>query len=335
MLDKFPDEILHLILSHLPSVSLYFCLQVNKRLREASRHQKLWENLCFVERSINFKPKEWSWRKMFLEGCERVCWHLNVVQPKQQQEIFINSFKNMQNTEPLRCEGNTCLVELPDLWMCMKPGCNYVGCGRLKQGHAEEHWKEFGHELTLKLNTLEIWCYCCEKWIGIVGCSLAEYRMVEELTESLLPFHKNSHQVALNRRRQREREIVLCQYDDFIYFVNGEWISRWRGFLLGNEEIPGKIDNAPLLINGKVDPQLILWDEAFLVSPSTWEFLKETYGAELEISQDDIQSKEYAFLRAALQQWRIQSRPRDTDDEDEDWDDDEDVDEETSDYYHL
>ncbi|KAJ3090925.1 Ubiquitin carboxyl-terminal hydrolase 20 [Quaeritorhiza haematococci] len=54
-----------------------------------------------------------------------------------------------------------------DLWICLHPGCTSISCGRTKNRHAFEHHKRSsGHNLTIKVNSLELWCYGCRKWVG-------------------------------------------------------------------------------------------------------------------------------------------------------------------------
>lgn len=60
--------------------------------------------------------------------------------PDSQTELFCNRC-GMQET----------------LWVCLL--CGFVGCGRYSNVHAEEHYKESGHNYSLELVTLRIWDY--------------------------------------------------------------------------------------------------------------------------------------------------------------------------------
>eukprot|EP00775_Hariotina_reticulata_P010878 gene10878-11032_t len=44
-----------------------------------------------------------------------------------------------------------------NLWICLI--CGHVGCGRYKEGHASDHWKESAHCYALELETQRVWDY--------------------------------------------------------------------------------------------------------------------------------------------------------------------------------
>uniref|UniRef100_A0A674B338 Ubiquitin carboxyl-terminal hydrolase n=1 Tax=Salmo trutta TaxID=8032 RepID=A0A674B338_SALTR len=56
-----------------------------------------------------------------------------------------------------------CKVGGPNLWACLENGCVYVGCGESHTDHSTIHSQETGHNLTVNLTTLRVWCYACGK----------------------------------------------------------------------------------------------------------------------------------------------------------------------------
>lgn len=50
-----------------------------------------------------------------------------------------------------------------DLWICLI--CGRVGCGRYKNGHAKEHWKETAHCFSLELETQHVWDYAGDVFV--------------------------------------------------------------------------------------------------------------------------------------------------------------------------
>lgn len=65
-----------------------------------------------------------------------------------------NRRSNQNVQERLRCYD--CSME-ETLWVCLT--CGIVGCGRYSQGHAENHYKESSHPISLELASQRIWDY--------------------------------------------------------------------------------------------------------------------------------------------------------------------------------
>merc|ERR1712130_454631 len=55
-----------------------------------------------------------------------------------------------------------CCTKLDDLWICLI--CGHFGCGRFKQSHALQHYKESSHSFCVKLTSLSIWDYKNDEW---------------------------------------------------------------------------------------------------------------------------------------------------------------------------
>ncbi|KAK7330081.1 hypothetical protein VNO77_24267 [Canavalia gladiata] len=62
-------------------------------------------------------------------------------------------------------EKPTCFVcgTVDDLWVCMI--CGFVGCGRYKEGHAIQHWKDTQHCYSLDFKTQQIWDYVGDSYV--------------------------------------------------------------------------------------------------------------------------------------------------------------------------
>ncbi|RZB56401.1 BRCA1-associated protein isoform B [Glycine soja] len=62
-------------------------------------------------------------------------------------------------------EKPTCFIcgTLDDLWVCMI--CGFVGCGRYKEGHAIQHWKDTQHCYSLDSKTQQIWDYVGDNYV--------------------------------------------------------------------------------------------------------------------------------------------------------------------------
>ncbi|XP_061695015.1 ubiquitin carboxyl-terminal hydrolase 33 [Syngnathoides biaculeatus] len=81
------------------------------------------------------------------------CPHLDCVGEITKEELIHKSHGQCQD----------CKVGGPNLWACLENGCAYVGCGESHADHSTGHSQEMGHNLTVNLTTLRVWCYACGK----------------------------------------------------------------------------------------------------------------------------------------------------------------------------
>lgn len=74
----------------------------------------------------------------------------------------IKESKTMEECKEEIVAKHKCCQKIDDLWLCLI--CGNQGCGRFKQSHALQHFKETMHTFCLKLTTLSIWDYQNDEW---------------------------------------------------------------------------------------------------------------------------------------------------------------------------
>jgi hypothetical protein len=68
-------------------------------------------------------------------------------------------------------QSSTCNITGDRVWYCVH--CWRPGCPRMMNGHALHHWANYNdHALAVKLRSCEVWCYACERWLGIATIPL-------------------------------------------------------------------------------------------------------------------------------------------------------------------
>ncbi|XAR50501.1 hypothetical protein NMG60_11004844 [Bertholletia excelsa] len=76
-------------------------------------------------------------------------------------------------------EKSTCFIcqTSENLWICVT--CGFVGCGRYKEGHAIQHWKETEHCYSLELETQRVWDYVGDNYVHRLIQSKTDGKLVE------------------------------------------------------------------------------------------------------------------------------------------------------------
>jgi BRCA1-associated protein len=64
-----------------------------------------------------------------------------------------------------------------NVWICLL--CGFVGCGRYKEGHAINHWKETQHCYSLELETQRVWDYAGDNYVHRLIQSKTDGKLVE------------------------------------------------------------------------------------------------------------------------------------------------------------
>merc|ERR1712130_621296 len=96
-----------------------------------------------------------------------------------------------------------CCTKLDDLWICLI--CGHFGCGRFKQSHALQHYKESSHSFCVKLTSLSIWDYKNDEW---------QHRLFQKRTFS--SFDQQNQQTM----DEYSRLTVMAKLDNFHCFFN-------------------------------------------------------------------------------------------------------------------
>ncbi|KAK6302227.1 hypothetical protein J4Q44_G00265820 [Coregonus suidteri] len=113
------------------------------------------------------------------------CPHLQCVGEITKEELIHKSHGQCQD----------CKIGGPNLWACLENRCAYVGCGESHADHSTVHSQETGHNLTVNLTTLRVWCYACGKEVFLER-KLGPHSPVPS-TKTLTSPHNNNTQVML------------------------------------------------------------------------------------------------------------------------------------------
>nr|XP_043606179.1 BRAP2 RING ZnF UBP domain-containing protein 2 [Erigeron canadensis] len=76
-------------------------------------------------------------------------------------------------------EKSECMIcqTLDNAWICLL--CGFVGCGRYKEGHAIEHWKETQHCYSLDVESRRVWDYVGDNYVHRLILSKTDGKLVE------------------------------------------------------------------------------------------------------------------------------------------------------------
>lgn len=192
-LSSLPPELLLQIARNLDGRDVVNLSLASRYLRNLDSEELLWRYLCFEKLGVNFKDPDNSWRHLYF-SCrpDEICRHLCDIDSRSTDERM-ERYRSVFNQEYIKCGDPECMVGMPNLWICLKEGCSSIGmiyiyimlfcnclaglhqktegktfskgCGRAEGKHAKYHYQHEQHYLTLKICTLEIWCYGCRKWV--------------------------------------------------------------------------------------------------------------------------------------------------------------------------
>ncbi|KAI8056720.1 hypothetical protein BDF22DRAFT_667659 [Syncephalis plumigaleata] len=279
-----PDEILNAIIGLLPASSLQIVLSVSRRLYRIASDEAHWRRRTYLDYKLTFKPPNLTWRRNYYLNHSETCPHLNLLADPAYTSHFHAHWRALFASVPARqapkLTCTQCSLSFVDLWMCMSGKCYVLGCSRTRNRHALQHVIQ-NHKpggISIKLNTLEMWCHSCKKWLGSSKGPRDEreflvdwqYRLL--LASADLPCCSNPvsnqpeptllasptgyplpppyslwHAVLWNERRQWERDIPYQLDETPFCFVSIEWMQSWNEFLLGNTPPPGPVNNNALI----------------------------------------------------------------------------------------
>jgi len=282
-IDALPNELVIHILSFIDSELLRNVATVSKRWNSLSVNEHLWETRNNIEKNIYFKIAEITWRQLFRVDTSGVCKHLNnITNPSK----IISILREEWHTKETKCHGSKqnaipCLCPFNNLWICVEGDCFNIGCGRRDNVHAMGHFNTTKHALTLKLNTFEMWCYGCERWIGQKGSNLIEAGRVFELQNNLYKACNNVPPTDIMERRQQERDFEQAKKGDIQWAIAEiGWIKKWERFIIGDFlDFSEQLDNTPLLNHTGTAVRFGLTRDDYRVfSMSAWEVISNRYG---------------------------------------------------------
>ncbi|KAK9729549.1 hypothetical protein K7432_000230 [Basidiobolus ranarum] len=303
---SLPYEVLVNILSNLTLSDLLNCTLVCKNLYQVSTEDSIWFRLCFLQKNINFKLPQMTWKELFVTELNDICTHLSLFNRKCLEKKILQYVSLVDIYSQLSCSSDECTEGVPDLWLCANDNCQFLGCGRWRGAHAYDHFKSTGHSISLKLNTMELWCYHCNRWIG-TNCSDIETHRANEIMTLMatnVPSLYNSEEIV---RRRKERNISMYEGFEIGHFIEQSWMSEWQGFVLGNNPAPGPITNSRLCTaQGGFDPDLVLWEDFFMISQEAWKQFLQAYGGGPALNEESIEGPQYVDLRRTIKYWKIE-----------------------------
>ncbi|KAJ3051786.1 Ubiquitin carboxyl-terminal hydrolase 20 [Rhizophlyctis rosea] len=308
-----PIELLNqLIVTYLNGLDLHRLAKTCSALKYILTDDAIWHRLAAERKGYDVRPETMTWKQVFYT--EARCEHLFDINRSVLQDRILAYLEAMKSPKTLKCTNSNCEIGLPDLWLCLSKGCTSIGCGRTKQKHAFEHYT-YGrpHCLTIKINTLEIWCYICKEWIGSLDAHPLERAKASHILSCIKsasshpthPLPLLTTDISLNDRRQKERKMYIFGKKDPLCFVAEGWLDEWKEFLIGNAGPPGEIDNGGLVdgrgkFRGNARPNL---DYGFMAE-GAYDQLVEAYGGGPKLSETELTEEHHGFLIQMIKTWR-------------------------------
>ena len=101
-----------------------------------------------------------------------------------------------------------CNLEGPNLWLCLYPGCRYVGCAEQHCDHSTIHNSKFvSHSAHMNLSTNRIWCYSCQAEIHTknVNESPSQCQQQDTWSDLLSSFNKSFGDASINMESKEDK----------------------------------------------------------------------------------------------------------------------------------
>ncbi|KAJ3059170.1 hypothetical protein HDU98_004804, partial [Podochytrium sp. JEL0797] len=255
ILDIPPEIVFALTSTYLTFTDLISLLQTCRSIHTClNASPSLWAAMSFKRHGVNYIESGGDWRTTCLSR-NKACPHLSPLSDDRVAKDRVSVYERLMSNEAVQCIIPECDFGIPDLWLCLSPHCASLSCGRTKNKHAVLHNETHPtHSISLKVNTLEMWCYACKKWLGQQGLSpVAECERVNTLAETFThstspQIHTLQHLSQYNSQRHTERELFRIEPHAAVRFVSAEFWGRWNLFLMGDEGPPGEIDNRALVL---------------------------------------------------------------------------------------
>eukprot|EP01127_Copromyxa_protea_P017550 TRINITY_DN5366_c0_g1_i1.p1 TRINITY_DN5366_c0_g1~~TRINITY_DN5366_c0_g1_i1.p1 ORF type:complete len:314 (-),score=41.10 TRINITY_DN5366_c0_g1_i1:35-976(-) len=272
------DELLH-IFEFLSADSLLAASQVSSQWYWVAQSESLWKSLCYSEKKIApYKPDTVTWKEVYRMDLSCNCPHLIGI--RNEELLWLGeSLKGVCDNPSTQCSGHEerCPYTLDFLWYCMNVGCGNKGCGRRDKGHALEHFQQSGHPLYIKLNTLELWCHACQRWIGDQDSNVVEIAQAMRIKRCVQAIAKPRNiDIEMERRRTERCLPGGTEAEPIRYMIGSSWLDKWIRFIIGDATHPeDPIDNREFLTeNGRLREDL---PPFALVSEEQWKYFQEHY----------------------------------------------------------
>ncbi|ORY36998.1 hypothetical protein BCR33DRAFT_721654 [Rhizoclosmatium globosum] len=144
------------------------------------------------------------------------------------------------------------------------------------------HYASNQHHISLKINTLEVWCYQCIKWVGKRGKFRAEEERVDAIVKHFTKSKSPTIQSLQHHTTTRPATLGTRNF-----------LLAWRKFLLGNEMPPEEINNQSLVVAREdyaylMNPYMAPFHDFGIISETSWKTLCKFYKGGPAMSEDNI-----------------------------------------------
>jgi hypothetical protein len=283
IIEMLPEDIMVLILAFLPMDEMRNMGFVCKGFHKVLDSERIWSHLCEETFGLTYKLPTETWKNTYKQlSTHKVncCPHLRWLDTKYLPRVFEKLTKHLAKQNSLLCYGSPedeakCHFSTKNLWMCVTPGCFYVGCGRRDGKHMLTHIKNTKHTLTLKLTSLELYCYSCRQWVGGEDKHEMEHLRYLEIREVLSRNTDVTYNQSIVERRVKERELPrLVQAMRYWVALSHEWEQKWERFIIGDDDgFCEKIDNSEI-----TDSYIQRRGSYLMVSLLAWRYYVKQYG---------------------------------------------------------
>lgn len=121
---------------------------------------------------------------------------------------------------------NNCDSDGPNLWLCLNPDCQYVGCDEKQSDHSSYHYSRNPlHTAQMNLTSNRIWCYSCQSEIEI---ELVNYKTALSILKKSVAKENDT----VDRESAKLLSLILIkkyvsQYHKTICYMTSKW-SMWE-----------------------------------------------------------------------------------------------------------
>ncbi|KAL7292982.1 hypothetical protein TKK_0013432 [Trichogramma kaykai] len=134
-----------------------------------------------------------------------------------------------------------CDNEGPNLWLCLYPGCRYVGCAEQHLDHSTIHNRKFpSHSAHMNLSSTRIWCYSCEAEVLTRNTNSPSPRSSDQMDQKHFSlYNKYSGDASINMDTKSDTDEYL---NDQLLFKK-LMANRGEAFIDKPEDSPDSTDS--------------------------------------------------------------------------------------------